>query len=127
MAIFLSIIEADIKDTLVLLKRVLYIYYPLYFQKKFINVKALINNKSKINIIIPVYVARLDLKISPTNVGAQKTDNSIIQTFGMVIVSFWIDNKLRRPRFFQKTFLVIKTSMEVILRIFFLGFSNRNI
>ena len=45
----------------------------------------------------------------------------------MVIAGFQVQDKLRRARFFQKTFLVADTSMEVVLRILFFILSNANV
>ena len=42
----------------------------------------------------------------------------------MVIADFQIEDKVDRPRFFQKTFLVANTKFKVILEMFFLKFSN---
>lgn len=41
-----------------------------------------------------VYTAKLDLKIRPTNVGAQKIDGFILKIFEIVIASFQVDDKL---------------------------------
>lgn len=57
--------KASKKDKIIL-KRVLCIYYPLHFQKNTIEVKALINFDNKINVIISIYRAKLDLKIRYT-------------------------------------------------------------
>ena len=45
----------------------------------------------------------------------------------MAIASFQVADKLGRARFFQETFLVANTSMEVVLGMPFLTFSNANI
>ena len=42
----------------------------------------------------------------------------------MVITDFKIENKVCKPRFFQKTFLVANTKFEMILIILFLKISN---
>ena len=44
----------------------------------------------------------------------------------MVIANFQIENKVNKPRFFQKIFLVANTKFEIILRIFFLKLNNTN-
>ena len=48
-------------------------------------------------------------------------------TFGMVIASFQIEDKLGRARFFQESFLLANTSIEVVLGMLFLTFSNADI
>ena len=45
----------------------------------------------------------------------------------MVIAAFQIKDKLGRARFFQKTFLLADTSIEVVLRMPFLTLGNTNI
>ena len=44
----------------------------------------------------------------------------------MIIVDFQIEDKLGRARFFQESFLVANTSIEVILQMLFFTFSNTN-
>ena len=45
----------------------------------------------------------------------------------MIIAYFLIENKVNRPRFFQKAFLIADTKFEIILGILFLKLSNANI
>ena len=89
--------------------------------------RALLNSGSKINAMSPAYAKRLSLKTRKTYVGAQKIDGSALETFGMVIADFQVDNKGGRPRFFQETFLVADTKFEVILGMSFLKISNADV
>ena len=73
------------------------------------------------------YIEKLGLKTQKTNVRAQKIDSSALETFGMVIADFQVEDKGGRLKFFQKIFLVANTKFEVILRIFFLKISNTNV
>ena len=75
----------------------------------------------------PAYAKRLGLKTWKTNVGAQKIDGSALETFGMVIADFQVENKGGRPRFFKETFLVIDTKFDIVLGMPFLKISNANI
>ena len=75
-----------------------YIHYPVRFQKE--QVRALLNSGSKVNTMSPAYTKRLGLKTLKTNVGAQKIDSSALETFGMVIADFQMEDKGSRPRFF---------------------------
>ena len=77
--------------------------------------------------MIPAYAKRLGLKTQKTNVGAQKINGSALETFGMVITDFQVEDKSGRPRFFQETFLVADTKFEVVLGILFLKISNANV
>ena len=45
----------------------------------------------------------------------------------IVIAGFKVEDKLGRARFFQESFLLAETSMEVVRRMLFLTFSNANI
>ena len=45
----------------------------------------------------------------------------------MILASFQVEDKLKRARFFQETFLVANTSIEVILGIPFLALSNADV
>ena len=75
----------------------------------------------------PDYARKLGFKIRKTNIGAQKIDGSALETFGMVITDFQVENKASRSRFFRKTFLVADTKFEVILRMLFLKISNADV
>ena len=48
----------------------------------------------------PTYAKRLGLKTWETNVGAQKIDGSTLETFGMVIADFQVEDKSGKPGFF---------------------------
>ena len=75
----------------------------------------------------PGYASKLGLKVRPTNVEAQKIDGSTLETFGMVLASFQMKDKLGRPQFFQETFLLADLSVKVVLEMPFLTLSNANI
>lgn len=51
-------------------------------------------------------------------------DGFTLKTFEMVIANFQVKNKIDRPKFFQKCFLVADTKFEVVLVMFFLKTSN---
>ena len=72
----------------------------------------------------PAYTLKLDLRVHPTNVEAQKIDGSTLKTSRVVLAIFQIDDKLKRARFFQETFLLTNISMEIVLGKLFLTFSN---
>ena len=105
--------------------RIPYIHYPVRFQEE--QVRALLNSGSEVNAMSPAYAERLGLKTWMTNVRAQKIDGSALETFGMVIANFQVENKSGRLRFFQETFLVANTRFKVILGMPFLKISNANV
>lgn len=79
-----------------LLKCMPCIYHLVYLKKDQAKVQVLLNFNSKINTITPVYIARLGLKICPTNARAQKIDGSIFAMFKMVLTYFQLKDKLGR-------------------------------
>lgn len=98
LATSLSMIKANKKD--VVLDCIPCIYYPMCFCKEQDKVLALINSENEVNIMTAAYTLKLSLTIYPTNVGAQKVDGSTLKTFGMVLASFQIEDKLGRACFF---------------------------
>ena len=87
----------------------------------------MLDSGSEVNAISLAYTKKLGLKTRKTNVGAQKIDHSALETFGMVIADFQLEDKGNRPRFFQETFVVANTKFEVVLGIPFLKISNANV
>ncbi len=73
------------------------------------------------------YVAKLGLTTQKTDVGDQKIDGSTLVTYEIVIVRFSDQDKLGKVRFFEDTFLLADTNMEVVLKMLFLIFSNVDI
>ena len=113
----------------VILDRVPCIYYPVQFQKdkKRIIVWVLIDSDSKINTMTPAYAKQLGLRTQRTDVRAQKIDGLLLATYKIVIAAFQVKDKLGRAQFFQETFLLADTSMEVLLGMPFRTFSNTDI
>lgn len=66
---FLLVNETSKKNDLVL-ERISYIYYLLYFWKNTANIKALIDSGGEVNVITPAYATKLGLKAYHTNVEA---------------------------------------------------------
>ena len=75
----------------------------------------------------PAYASKLGLQVHRTNIEAQKIDGSTLKTFGMVLASFQVEDKLGRARFFQETFLLVNISMKIVLGMPFLTLSNANV
>ncbi len=73
------------------------------------------------------YAKKLGLTTRKTSIGAQKIDGSPLKTYGMVSASFSIPDSLGRVRLFEERFLLADTSMEVVLRIPFLSYSNADV
>ena len=111
----------------VILERVPYIHYPLRFRKDTTGVRALVDSGSEVNAITLAYAAKLDLQVRKTDIRTQKIDGSTLKTFGMVLADFQVEDKLKRARFFQKTFLLADISAEVVLGMPFLTLSNADV
>ena len=126
LATFTSVTGAS-QEYVVVLNWVPYICYLIWFKKSKVQIQALINSGKKINAIISGYASKLGLKICFTDDGAQKIDDSTFKIFGIVLASFQMKDKLGRAWFFQETFLLADLSIEIVLHIPFLTFSNVNI
>ena len=75
---------------------------------------------SEINAIYPTLARMLRLPIRLTDVGAQKIDGTMLDTFGMIVTAFSVTNKANRVKFFEEIFLVANISLEVVLEMPFL-------
>ena len=74
-----------------------------------------------------IYAAKLGLANRKTNVDAQKIYGSTLVAYKMVLIGFSVQDKLERVWFFEKTFFLTNTSIEVVLRMPFLAFSNADV
>ena len=123
-----SVIETSKKNDMVL-KSVFYIYYLVQF-KKDVNetqVQALINSKSEVNVNHPTLVKELGLSIRSTDIGVQKINGTMLDTYGIVVAAFSVTNKANWVRFFEEIFLVANVSPEVVLDMSFLTLSGANV
>lgn len=77
-----------------ILKQIFYIYYLVWFKNN--KVWALINSGGKFNTMTLIYAAMLGLKVFHTNAGAQKIDGFTFKTFGIVLISFQVGDKLKK-------------------------------
>ncbi len=73
------------------------------------------------------YAVKLGLTTQKTSIGAQKIDGLSLETYDIASASFSLQDNLRRVRFFEETFLLADTSMEVVLEMPFLSFSNTDV
>ena len=75
----------------------------------------------------PDYLEKLGPITQKNELGAPKIDGSILVTYGMVLAGFSVQDRLEKVHFFEETFLFTDTSMEVVLKMSFLIFSNAEI
>lgn len=88
MATLLLITRVNIKVKNQQLERILFIQYPIKFMRGYTEVQALLDSKSKVNSITPIYIAKLELYVCLNNVGAQKTNRPIFLTYDIVLINF---------------------------------------
>lgn len=82
---------------------------------------------SKINAITFTYLAQIGLAIRSTNIGVQKIKGSSLKSYEMIFAMFSVQNKVGWDRFFENIFLLADISIEVVLDIPILSFSNADI
>ena len=117
---------SNVKTILKLLEQRVINVYPIQFQKEgqLEKVRALIDSGSKVNAMTPAFAARLGLITRATNAGVQKIDGSQLETYGRASAGFLLQDSLEKVQFFEETFLLADTSVEVVLKMPFIFFSN---
>lgn len=75
----------------------------------------------------PVFIAKLRLRLRFTNIGVQKINDSASEIYSMISTVFSLQDNSRRVWFFEKTFLLVNTSIELVLGMLFFSFSNTDI
>ena len=105
--------------------QVLCIRYPIIFRKK--SMSAFLDSGSKVNIIYLTFAQELRLSIRPTDVGAEKADGTMLDTYGIVVTVFSMMNKANQVRFFEKSFLVANISPKIVFGILFFTLSSGDV
>lgn len=72
----------------------------------------------------PAYIAKLGLTTWKTIVKAEKIDGSLLETYGMTLAIFLIQDNLKKIWFFEETFLLANTNIEKGLKMSFLLLDN---
>ena len=103
------------------------IRYPITFWKKSLPVLALFNSDNKVNAIHLTFTKELGLFIRDTDLGAQKIDSNILDTYEIVLAAYLVMDKVNRVRFFKETFLVANISPKAVFGMFFLTLNNADI
>ena len=75
----------------------------------------------------PAFASQLGLRIWKTNVGAQKIDGTTLETFGMVVSTFFLLNKDGQKRLLKESFLLADVKPNIVLGIPFLTINNIDI
>lgn len=74
--------------------------------------------------MLSCFVRELGFPIQKPYINLQKIDDSRLDTIGIVIAFFSVDDKDERFRFFEETFLLASISIDVCFEIFFLTLKN---
>lgn len=74
--------------------------------------------------MILAFIAKIRLRPIPTNIATQNIDDLSLEIYNIVLAIFSLQDYLRKVRFFETTFLLTNTSMEVVLEMLFLIFNN---
>ncbi len=106
------------------LERVPCIRYPVTFKDQ---TEALLDSGSEVNAMSQAFAQQLGLKIHKTNVGAQKIDGTILETYRMVVSTFSVSNKDGKESFFEESFLLADVRPDVVLGMPFLTMNNADV
>ncbi len=106
------------------LEQVPYIWYPVTFKDQ---TEALLDSGSEVNAMSQAFAQQLGLKIRKTNIGAQKIDSTILETYEMIVSTFSVSDKDDRERFFQESFLLADMKPDIVLGMPFLIMSNADV
>lgn len=74
-----------------------------------------------------IYAMKLGFTIQKICVRIEKIDGLALETYSMTLVKFLIQDSVGKVQFLEETFLLADISMEVILEMPFLFFSNTNV
>ena len=84
----------------------------------------LLDSESEVNIIYPTFIKELSLPIGLIDIEAQKIVDIVLDIYKIVVAYFLVTDKVNQVRFFEKIFLVVNISLEVVFEMFFFTLSN---
>lgn len=120
--------DSEIEERSELQRALFFCFFALFGE---FSIQALIDLSSKFNAMSPSFVRKLSLCICKINVNALKINSSRLSFYGIVIVSFQIDDKDRNSCFFEENFPLADMSrnitFEILLFCFFARFSEFSI
>ena len=90
-------------------------------------VQPLINSGNEVNAIHLTFAKQLSLPIRSIDVWAQKIDSTTLDTYGIIVAAFLMEDKANWVKFFEETFMVANVSPEVVFRMPFLTLSGANV
>lgn len=74
--------------------------------------------------ITPAYIAQIRLAVKFINVGAKTINDFLLKTHKIVFAKFLVQDKRSLDQFFEKTFLLVDISIEVVLGMPFFSLGN---
>ena len=89
--------------------------------------EALLDSGSEVNAMNPTFAFQLGFRIQKTNIGAQKIDGTILETYGMVVSIFSLLDKDGWKTFLEEGFLLADVKPNVVFGMLFLTMSNANV
>lgn len=87
----------------------------------------MLDSSSEVNSITPFYGAKLGVIPQITTIDTHKIDGLDLKIHKMIIAKFLVLNNLDKTWFFEETFTLTDTIMEMDLKIPSLSFSNVNL
>ena len=106
------------------LEQISCIWYSVTFKNQ---TKALLDSKSEVNAMSQAFAYQLGLTIRKTNIKTQKIDGTTLETYKMVVSTFFVLDKDGRERFFEESFLLADVKPEIVLGMLFLTINNANV
>ncbi len=106
------------------LERVPYIWYPMTFKDQ---TEALLDSRSKVNVMSQAFAHQFGLKTWKINVGTQKIHGTTLKTYDIVVSTFSVSDKDDRERFFEESFLLANVKPDIVFWMPFLTMSNVDI
>lgn len=82
------------------------------------------NSRNKVNAMTLAYISRLGFKVCFINFKTEKLDGSTLEIFGIVLISFEVENSLKKTRFFEEIFMMANTNAKVIFKMPFLALNK---
>ena len=76
------------------------------------------------NAIHPTFIIELGYWVRPTNLEAEKIDNTTLNIYEIVVTAFSMSNKANQVRFLEKIFLMANFGPKIALGISFLSLNK---
>lgn len=85
------------------------------------------DSSNEVNIIHSTFIKKLSLIVQSTNVGIQKIDYIVFETYEIIVAVFSVIDQANKVKFFEKIFLMANISSDIVFEMFFLTINDANI